>query len=436
MVPTPLKRLAAVSLAAAMAVSLAACGKGGSSNNAAATDANGTTTLKMWTHNAGNDTELAAITQVVNDYNGSQSKYKVEIQAFPQDSYNTSVTAAASSKSLPCILDVDGPNVPNWAWAGYLAPLDGMDEQISKFLPSVVGNYNGKNYAVGYYDVALVLEARKSALEASGIRIPTIDAPWTKDEFAAALAAIKATGKWENTLDMQTGNTGEWWPYAYSPFLQSFGGDLINRDDYKSADGVLNGAAAVEWANWFRSLTTDGYMPLKSGADPGQDFLNGKTAILYNGSWGAEAAKASAIADDVVFLPSVDLGKGPKIGGGSWQWAVSAGCSAPEGALDYMKFALQDKYVASVSEATGTIPATDAAAAMVKGYESGGEYDIFRQYSKKFAEVRPVTPGYPFIATTFTKTAQDILNGADPQATLDQAVKDIDANQQSNNNFQ
>ena len=40
------------------------------------------------------------------------------------------------------------------------------------------------------------------------------------------------------------------------------------------------------------------------------------------------------------------------------------------------------------------------------------------------------------IATTFTKTAQDILNGADPQATLDQAVKDIDANQQSNNNFQ
>ncbi|TKV61226.1 extracellular solute-binding protein [Nakamurella flava] len=419
-----------------MALSLAACGKGGSSNTAATTDANGTTTLKMWTHNAGNDKELAAITQVVNDYNGSQSKYKVEIQAFPQDSYNTSVTAAAASKSLPCILDVDGPNVPNWAWAGYLAPLDGMDDQISKFLPSVVGKYNDKNYAVGYYDVALVMEARKSALEASGIRIPTIDSSWTKDEFAAALAAIKATGKWENTLDMQTGNTGEWWPYAYSPFLQSFGGDLINRDDYKSADGVLNGAAAVEWANWFRSLTSDGYMPLKSGADPGQDFLNGKTAILYNGSWGAEAAKASSIADDILFLPSVDLGNGPKIGGGSWQWAVGSGCSAPEGALDYMKFAMQDKYVASVSEASGTIPATDGGAALVKGYETGGEYDIFRQYSKKFAEVRPVTPGYPFIATTFTKTAQDILNGADPQATLDQAVKDIDANQQSNNNFQ
>jgi len=235
---------------------------------------------------------------------------------------------------------------------------------------------------------------------------------------------------------MQTGNTGEWWPYAYSPFLQSFGGDLINREDYKSANGVLNGPEAVEWANWFRSLTTDGYMPLKSGEDPGQDFLNGKTAILYNGSWGAEPARASAIADDVVFLPAVDLGNGPKIGGGSWQWAVSSGCAAPEGALDYMKFALQDKYVAAVSEATGTIPATDAAAAMVPGYEAGGQDDIFRQFSKQFAEVRPVTPGYPFIATTLTKAAQDILNGADPQQALDQAVKEIDSNQQSNNYFQ
>jgi multiple sugar transport system substrate-binding protein len=82
------------------------------------------------------------------------------------------------------------------------------------------------------------------------------------------------------------------------------------------------------------------------------------------------------------------------------------------------------------------IPSTDAAAATVKGYETGGENDIFRQLSKKFAVVRPVTPGYPFIATEFTKTAQDILNGADAKKSLDQAVKDIDDNQKSNNYFE
>ncbi len=435
MVSHTLKRLAAASLAAALAFSLAACGKGSSSSSDSGTDANGTATLKLWTHNAGNETELAAINQIVTDYNGSQTKYKVEVQAFPQDSYNQSVTAAAASKTLPCILDIDGPNVPNWAWGGYLAPLDGLDEQLSKFLPSTVGTYNGKNYSVGYYDVALAMYARKSVLEKNNIRIPTIDKPWTAAEFNAALATLKATGEWSNPLDMATANTGEWWPYAYSPLLQSFGGDLINRTDYKSADGVLNGPQALAWAKWFQGLVTDGIMAAKSGKDAGADFLNGKSAIVWNGSWGAEAAREK-LGDDVLFLPPPDFGNGPKIGGGSWQWGVSAGCKDAAGALDYLKFSLQDKYVAAVSDATGTIPATDAAAALVKGYEAGGVNDIFRQYSKKFSEVRPQTPGYPFIATTFTKAAQDIVNGGDAQAALDQAVADIDANQKSNDYFQ
>ena len=427
------KLVAGTIVAATLPFTLAACGKGGTSTNAATPG--GTQTLSMWTHNAGNKPELAAIEQIVSDYNASQTKYKVEVQAFPQDSYNKSVVAAAAAKKLPCILDTDGPNVPNWAWAGYLAPLDGMDETLSKFMPSVLGKWNGKNYSFGYYDVALNFMSRKSTLEKYGIRVASIDKPWTSDEFAAALTKIRDSGDFKYAFDLQTGNTGEWWPYAYSPILQSFGGDLINRSDFKSAQGVLNGPEALAWAKWFRSLATDKFIALKSSADPSKDFLNGKTAIIYNGSWGAADARKQ-FGDDVVFLPPVDLGKGPKIGGGSWQWGISAGCASKEGALDYMKFAAQDKYVASVAVATNLIPATDAAAATVPGFEAGGENDIFRQFSKKYAVLRPETPGYTFIATEFTKTAQDILNGADPQQALDSAVKNIDANQESNNFFQ
>lgn len=392
-------RVAAGLLVAALPLSLAACAKGGDSGGSSGGE------LTMWTHNAGNKAELAAITQIVDDYNKSQTKYKVKIQAFPQDSYNQSVVAAAASKKLPCILDIDGPNVPNWAWAGYLAPLEGLDSTLSKFLPSVLGKYNNKTYSYGYYDVALVMVTRRSILAKYGIRVPTIDQPWTKDEFTAALKKIKASGKYANPLDLATSFTGEWWPYAYSPMLQSFGGDLINRTDYKS------------------------------GADPAKDFINGKTAILYNGTWTAVDTR-KAFGNDTLFLPPPDLGAGPKIGGGSWQWGVSTTCSDKAGAMDYMKFAAQDKYVASVATATTNIRATDAAAATVPGYQPGGPNQIFLDYAKKFAVLRPVTPGYPFIATEFTKTSQDILTGADPKAALDQAVKDIDANQKSNGYFQ
>jgi multiple sugar transport system substrate-binding protein len=429
------RRLAAMMLVAAVPLSLAACARGGGSSTSGNEEPGGGGTLTMWTHNAGNKNELAAIEQIVADFNGSQTKYKVEVQAFPQDSYNQSVVAAAAAKKLPCILDIDGPNVPNWAWAGYLAPLEGMDDALSKYLPSTLGKYKDKTYSFGYYDVALTMVTRKSILKKHGIREATIDQPWTQDEFIAALKKLKDSGDFDYPLDIATSFTGEWWPYAYSPFLQSFGGDLINRNDYKSAEGVLNGPEAVAWATWFRSLVTEKYAPLKSGADPAKDFVNGKTAILYNGTWTAVDTRKK-FGEDVVFLPPPDFGQGPKIGGGSWQWGISTNCADQSGAMEYMKFSAQDKYVASVAEATTNIPTTAAAAAQVKGYEPGGESEIFRTYAEKLAVLRPVTPGYPFIATEFTKTAQDILNGADPKQALDQAVKNIDDNQESNGFFE
>ena len=300
----------------------------------------------------------------------------------------------------------------------------------------MLGKWNDKTYSYGFYDVALTMVTRKSILEKYGIRIPTADKPWTKDEFTAALDKIKASGDYRYPLDIATSFTGEWWPYAYSPFLQSFGGDLINRNDYKSADGVLNGPQALEWAKWFRGLVTNKYIPLKSGTDPAKDFMNGKTAILYNGSW-TRSTTRKKFKD--VRVPAVG---GPRQRPEDRWRLVAVGhvdqLRRPRaGAADYLKFAAQDKYVASVAKATTNIPATDAAAAQVPGFGPGrGERGLPRATRRSSPCCGRSTPGYPFIATEFTKTAQDILNGADPQQALDQAVKDIDANQKSNNYFQ
>jgi len=426
---TTLKKFVVAATAAALALSMAACSKGGTTTTTSGgASAGAGAEVTMWTHNAGNKEELAAIQTIVDDFNGSQTQYKVKLQAFPQDSYNQSVTAAASAKKLPCILDIDQPNVANWAWAQYLAPIEGMDDILGKYLPSTVAKYNGKTYAFGYYDVSLNWVTRKAILDKYGIRVPTIEQPWTGDEFMAAVKKVKEGGEYNTPVDLGTGGTGEWWPYAFSPLLQSFGGDLINRTDYKTADGALNGDKAVAWGKWFQGMAASGYMAKKSGADSTQDFLNGKTAFLWNGSWAAVTVREKFA--DAVFAPPVDFGNGGKVGGGSWTWGMSSTCANAEGAKAYLKFSSADKYVASVSKATKTIPATDAAAKIVPGYEAGGTMDVFRQYSKKFAVMRPETPGYPYIATGFEKTARDILNGADPKAALDALVKDIDTNQQ------
>ena len=64
-----------------------------------------------------------------------------------------------------------------------------------------------------------------------------------------------------------------------------------------------------------------------------------------------------------------------------------------------------------MATATFNIPATDAAAATVAGYEPGGKYDVFRQLSSKFALMRPPTPATRSSPPSSPRLTQDILNG-------------------------
>ena len=392
------------------------------------------TTLSMWYHGAGNEVEQKLINELITDFNASQTDWKVELQSFPQAAYNDSVVAGALAGNLPDILDVDGPNMPNWAWAGYMQPLTIDESKIANFLPGTKGVWDGKLYSIGLWDAAVALVTRQSTLDELGLRKPTVDAPWTKEEFMAALDAAKATGKWDYALDLGTAWTGEWYPYAFSPLLQSFGGDIVDRTTYKTAEGALNGDAAMAFGEWWQGLFTNGYaQATQDPADRDSGFAAGKYAFSWNGNWAALGALEAF--SDTVFLPAPDLGAGPKIGAASWQFGVSATSKNPQGAAAFIEFALQDKYLAAFSNGIGLIPATPTAAEMVDNYKAGGPLSVFVEYSAKTALVRPVTPGYVVQAKVFEKALADIANGADVAATLDAATDEINADIEKNGGY-
>lgn len=428
---TPRRTATAVVLASALGLSACASDSAGSG----AKTEGGVTTLTLWTHNGGNEAELAINERVIDEFNASHDDIKVELQSFPQDAYNEAVTAAAAAEKLPCILDIDAPNVPNWAWAGYLEPLGLPEDTFDGQLESTLGVVDGEIYSFGHYDVALNLITRRSTLEKYDIRVPDMDQPWTAAEFDDALAKLKEGGEYDYPLDLGTAGGGEWIPYAYSPILQSFGGDLIDRDSYTTAEGALNGPEAIEWANWNQNLVEQGYVARKSGADSTLDFVNGKSAIVWSGSWAASAV-TDKYGDDVLFLPPVDFGNGPKVGGGSWQWGLSSDCPAIDAAREYLEFSAKTEYFVDYAEELSLIPATEEAAAQVKDYASDGKYRVFYDYAEKYAVLRPVTPAYPFISSTFQKAYADILSGGDPQEVLDKAVDDIDTNISQNGNYE
>ena len=222
----------------------------------------------------------------------------------------------------------------------------------------------------------------QSVLEGNGIRIPTMEEPWTADEFGAALATLKDAG-YETPIDIGAEDTGEWWPYAYSPFLQSFGGDLIDRSTMLTADGALNGPEAVAWGEWFAGLFADGYAD-NSGTVGNQEFVDDEVALSYTGVWNAVAA-LDAVGDDLLILPPPDLGNGPKIGGGSWQWGISSECNDADGAREYLEFSFQDEYITEFADKQVVIPATEAAAQASEYFGDDGALRPFVEFSQEYA---------------------------------------------------
>lgn len=392
--------------------------------------------LSLWYHGAGNEVERTILMGIIEDFNASQSDYVVTLEEFPQASYNESIVAAALAGELPDIIDVDGPVMPGWAWAEYMQPLALSEGALDDFLPGAIGVWDGEVYSVGLWDAAVAMFARKSVLEANAIRIPTLEEPWSWEEFDAALVTLQGTGEFEYALDLGTAWTGEWYPYAFSPLLQSACGDMIDRETYLSAEGVLNGEEAVAFGEWWQSLFDRELAPGTSqdGADRDTGFIDGKYALSWNGNWAALPA-LEAYGEDMLFLPAPDFGCGSTIGAASWQFGVSADSANPEGANAFIEFAIQDEYLAEFSNGIGLIPATAAAAAMTENYAEGGPLAVFFELSSEQGFLRPPTPGYAVMALEFEKALADIANGADVQTALDAAVDAIDADIEANGGY-
>jgi len=313
------KILLLVSVSIVLSLLLAACGAPAAEAPAAEAPAEEAeapaaaepVTVDVWFH-SGKGEERDVLDAQVTAFNEMQDEVFVNAIQLPEGSYNDQVNAAALANDLPCLLDFDGPFLYNYAWAGYLQPLDDFVPADVKadFLPSIInqGTYGGKLYSLGTFDSGLSIWANKAYLEEAGVRIPAgVDDAWTMDEFMAAMDAVMELDGVEYAIDFKLNyGAGEWQSYGFSPIVQAFGGDLIDRSDYQSADGVLNGPESVAALEWFQSLFEDGYAIASPAGD--DDFFGSKVAAMsWVGHW-MYGPHTEGLGEDVVLLPMPKLG--------------------------------------------------------------------------------------------------------------------------------
>jgi multiple sugar transport system substrate-binding protein len=386
--------------------------------------------VSLWFH-SGQGSERDALDAQITAFNDMSADYVIVPIEVPEGNYNDQVKAAALAGELPCVLDFDGPNVYNYVFSGDLIPLDdyASEELLADVLPSIIeqGTVNDQLWSLGQFDSGLGLWGNKAMLDAAGVRIPEgLEDTWTLDEFNAALEALAAQEPEAGyVLDLKFSYTGEWYSYAFGPWIRSFGGDTIDRETMSTAEGVLNGPEAVDFGEWFQGLFESGYATADP-VDPDADFHEGRVPLSYAGHWEYNPSKAG-LGDDLVLIPQPDFGNGAVTGMGSWNWSITSTCENPDGAWAFIEHLMQPENVEAMTTANGAVPALVSVLEADERYQEGGElYLYYRQLTEGVAVPRAQTNAYPAISTAMSDAINAIARGEDVQASLDAAVDTID----------
>ena len=373
--------------------------------------------------------EAPVIEAVAAAFNRSQRAYKIEIYNSNYKDHVEWVQDVAITGTLPCIIEIDGPFVAAFAWSGYLQTLDRFvpREMRADLLPSILsqGTYAGHLYSLGQFESGLGLWANRRYLTAAHVRIPTVAHPWTLAEFELSLDKLARLEGVSYPLNLAayTG-TNEFYSYGYSPLLQGFGGDLIDRRDYGSARGVLDGpqstAAMTRFQYWFKRGWT------RAVFDWNNDFEQGRTALSWNGHW-KYGDYHKGLGKDLILLPLPDFGHGIKTGMGSWSWGITSTCSNPAGAWTFIAYLMSTREILRITSVNGAPPARKSAIAQSPFYGVGGSLQVFAQQLMSGAGVpRPATPAYGAITRAFSEAVSAIITGEDVQTSLSRAAGVID----------
>ena len=431
-------RLRTVVAALTACMALSACGsaapdRGGAAHATCSGKLSGTTYITVWFHaSASVGGEWRTLVRQVAEFNRSHRQVRVKLITLPEGDYSQEVASAAASGDLPDVLDFDGPNLYNYAWAGDLKPLDSCltQRQRDDLLPSIrrQGMYEGRTWGVGTFDSGLGLYVRRSILRKAGISIPTSPSQaWTAAQFTGILARLRAIG-YRQPLDLQISygsQAPEWNTYGFAPAVWSAGGDLIDRNGYRRVDGFMNGGPATRALATIQSWARSGYVnPDRNG----MAFEEGKTPISWVGHWLYDAY-AQAFPGDVEIVPLPRFGSHDATDMGSWQWGITANAANGDAAWRFISFLLRPAQVLEMTRADGAVPGTYSAIRLSPRFALGAPEHLYvEQLEDGVAKPRPQTAAYPALTAAFARAFQQIVVGLKPvKPTLDAAARSVTA---------
>ncbi len=246
---------------------------------------------------------LAAMKEVISDFEAKNPDIKIEFQNFDHEGYKTSIRN---------FLSAEPPDLANWYAGNRMAPFvnsgqfmdisdvwekNGLKESLASALPSMT--IDGKQWGIPYTYYQWGIYFNKDAYKKAGVEVPS-----TWDEFISNCAKFKAAG-----IDCVTTGTKALWPAAgifdyldlrtngYDFHMKLANGEIPWTDDRVKA----------VFAEWDK-LIEPGYVTANHAALDWQDaaaiLAQGKAANYVMGNFAVRVFQDGGMTDDTLgFMP-------------------------------------------------------------------------------------------------------------------------------------
>lgn len=371
--------------------------------------------IKIWVQFSDETPEGKAWQKVVDNFNKEyQGKYKAITEYIPRSGsgggYEDKVNAAITTNSLPDVLTLDGPNTAAYANADVIEPLDDYleDANMEDVLDSIIqqGTYNKKFYAFGFSESSVGIYYNKQLFKKAGIKedaLPTLDKPWTWNEFKVVCQKLVDEYKLP-AINIQLASKDEMLTYAYTPFIWSNGGDIVNQAGTKAL-GYFNDPKSAEALQFIQDLVKKGYTtntPIEKG------FETGKYPMLLSGSWTIADLNENYKDLEYGILPYPVSDKTKKLVSptGSWQVAMSSKTNEKEASATFIKYVTNTESSKIMSLGNSVLPIRKSTIELIKN-DVSEEMRFLMEQNQKSGHARPVVVAYPQVSRAFQQSIQD-----------------------------
>ncbi|GAA2209411.1 sugar ABC transporter substrate-binding protein [Nonomuraea monospora] len=325
---------------------------------------------------------VAANKQLVDEWNKANPNIQVTYVQGSWDNVNDQLVTQFAGGTAPDVIHNDSPALSGFASDGYLLDLkDKLPAELKGDIPQAAWDTvtfsDGKGgqgvYGVPFLQESQVIIANKKLLDASGVRVPTADDPWTWDEFSAA-AKKMTTQRVVPSGDSEA--TGQGYGVAWamkSPVNKTlnlalnFGGTFFQT----GADGKTTVKVGPEEREVLQRIHDQLYKDKSADpdalgqgtADPLPAFFKNKFAMLPAGVYlRQQVIEQAPDGFEWVTLPA-PKGTSAQQGAVSQTLSIAQESEHPDEALKFISFFLNGANQAKLAKGDWLLPTSTTAAA-------------------------------------------------------------------------